>query len=137
MENGKSRQDQRIEREAMWRRRIEEQPRSGMSIRAFCRREGMTEPSFYDWRRRLKESSRAAGATSPVGRAPWAGGSGKVAASRSGAPAFARVVVSEESDSRRGQIEIQSREGRLIRVLPGFDRATLIEALSAIEAIER
>lgn len=122
MENGKTGQERRIEREAQWRKRIEEQSRSGLSVRAFCRHEGITEPSFYDWRRRLGQSARAGVAPSGEGA--------------SVAPAFARVVMAmnEEPNPRLSRIEIECRGGRVIRVGPGFDRATLIEALSVIEA---
>jgi hypothetical protein len=36
-----------------------------------------------------------------------------------------------------GRIEIDSRGGYLIRLAAGFDRSALIEALGAIEALER
>jgi len=36
-----------------WQREIERCQRSGESIRAFCARRGLSEPSFYWWRRRL------------------------------------------------------------------------------------
>lgn len=36
-----------------WRERLERWRSSGLSIRAFCRREGIGEPGFYAWRKRL------------------------------------------------------------------------------------
>ena len=114
MEQEKKRQARWIEREALWQRRLEEQTGSGLSVRAYCRRESITEPSFYDWRRRLGQREAEAGSAK-----------------------FARVVVSEEAEARSGGIEIQSRRGFLIRVGPGFDRAALTQVLSVIEAAER
>ena len=49
-------------------------------MRAFCRREGLSEPSFYSWRRELgkRDRQRAAGADDRVTRAA-AGSAGLVA----------------------------------------------------------
>jgi hypothetical protein len=38
-----------------WRQRIAEQERSGMSVQRFCEEQGLTEQSFYLWRKRLRE----------------------------------------------------------------------------------
>src|SRR5260370_3373163 len=38
-----------------WRQRIAEQERSGMSVQRFCEEQGLTEPSFYLWRKRLRK----------------------------------------------------------------------------------
>ena len=40
-------------REARWRRIIREHGRSGVGVREFCRRSGLTETAFYYWRREL------------------------------------------------------------------------------------
>ncbi len=41
------------ERESYWRGVISQQKASGQSIAAFCRKSGISAPSFYAWRRRL------------------------------------------------------------------------------------
>lgn len=38
-----------------WRERIAEQERSGMSVQRFCEEQGLTEQSFYLWRKRLRK----------------------------------------------------------------------------------
>lgn len=38
-----------------WRERIGEQVRSGLSVKEFCKEQGLTECSFYSWRKRLAE----------------------------------------------------------------------------------
>lgn len=38
------------ERERFWRSALKRQAASGLSVRAFCRREGLSEPSLYAWR---------------------------------------------------------------------------------------
>jgi hypothetical protein len=42
------------EKERFWRAAIRRQGGSGQSVRGFCRQEGLSEPSFYAWRRELK-----------------------------------------------------------------------------------
>lgn len=42
------------EREAWWRERVERQAASGLSVRRFCKAEGLGEASFYAWRRTLQ-----------------------------------------------------------------------------------
>ena len=58
------------EKEAFWRLAFEEQRRSGLSIQAFCRREGLSPASFYGWRRELRrrdaESACSASAASEL-----------------------------------------------------------------------
>lgn len=39
----------------LWRGRIGKQQRSGLSIRKYCRREGLSEGNFHYWKRRLRE----------------------------------------------------------------------------------
>ena len=43
------------ERTAYWRGRIAEQERSGLPIQQFCKERGITEQSFYVWRKRLRK----------------------------------------------------------------------------------
>jgi hypothetical protein len=38
-----------------WRERIAEQERSGMTVQRFCEDHGLTEQSFYVWRKRLRK----------------------------------------------------------------------------------
>ena len=38
-----------------WRERIADQQRSGRSVKQFCTERGLTECSFYAWRKRLRQ----------------------------------------------------------------------------------
>jgi transposase-like protein len=38
-----------------WRERIEAQERSGLTVERFCKEQGLTQQSFYLWRKRLRE----------------------------------------------------------------------------------
>ncbi len=53
--------------ERRWREHIAAQARSGLSIRDFCASRGVSEPSFYAWRRELaKRDALAAKRTRPT-----------------------------------------------------------------------
>ena len=43
--------------EELWWQRFRRFELSGLSVVAFCAKEGVSEPSFYAWRRRLRPSS--------------------------------------------------------------------------------
>lgn len=47
------------ERTAYWRERIAEQERSGVPVQQFCKEKGITEQSFYVWRKRLRKQEPA------------------------------------------------------------------------------
>jgi transposase-like protein len=38
-----------------WRERVAQQERSGQSVKRFCEAQGITEQSFYVWRKRLQK----------------------------------------------------------------------------------
>ena len=40
-----------------WRERIAEQERTGVSVKQFCKQQGLTEYSFYAWRKRLRRQA--------------------------------------------------------------------------------
>ena len=50
------------DKEAFWRLALSEQQVSGLSVRAFCIREGLTESNFYAWRRQLARRDAEASA---------------------------------------------------------------------------
>ena len=43
------------EKERFWRGIVRRQAESGLSIRDFCAAEGISEPSFYAWRKKLRQ----------------------------------------------------------------------------------
>ena len=47
-----------VERRELWRQRIAQQRKSGQSIRMFCGEQGLSEPAFYAWRKRLRSESK-------------------------------------------------------------------------------
>jgi hypothetical protein len=52
------------DRERFWRSMVKQQRQGGATIRAFCREQGISEPSFYAWRKELqrRDAERSAGA---------------------------------------------------------------------------
>jgi hypothetical protein len=53
----------KLGREPYWRMVLARWRRSGLSVRAFCRAEGVSEPSFYWWRRKLDQADHKEPAT--------------------------------------------------------------------------
>ena len=42
----------------LWRERLERHTQAGCSVAEFCRREGVSQPAFYHWRKRLQSGPR-------------------------------------------------------------------------------
>jgi hypothetical protein len=113
-----------------WRKLVSEQGRSGQTVAVFCRERSLCAPYFYAWKKRLREADGGQG----VLRAPLAkfvevklvpAGPGLVGAGRdAGAGGVSRAA----GDVR---VEVVLRNGRSLRVGPGFD-AELVRALVAV-----
>jgi hypothetical protein len=48
-------EQEKAARHERWRERIAQQERSGLSVQDFCKQQGLTEQSFYAWRKRLRK----------------------------------------------------------------------------------
>lgn len=90
-----------------WAGRISAQQRSGMSVKQFCREQGLTEYSFYAWRKRLQESG-------PV--------------------RFALVERSARRPERTAEplMELVLATGERLRIGPGVDITTLRSVLDVL-----
>jgi len=53
------------ERRTYWQTAIELQRESTLSIRQFCKQEGLSEPSFYAWRRELARHAESSTTAAP------------------------------------------------------------------------
>lgn len=100
-------------KEQFWRRVIGQWQRSGGSVRAFCEERGLSEPSFYNWRRVIAERD------------------GHKAASKKGQPAFVPVRVLDAG----ALLEVTLARGRVVRVPRGFDADTLRQLLAILEEV--
>ena len=54
--------------ESAWREILERQAHSGLTISAFCEREGIKPASLYGWRARLRSGMEGKAATRPAAR---------------------------------------------------------------------
>ena len=119
-----------VEKARFWRRTISAQRGSGLSVRAFCARERLSEPSFYVWRRTL---AQRAGATMPKRAATRR-------SRRTTTPAFVSLVAGGAAPLRAGLVgadtalELVHPRGHVLRIGPGCDRTTLSMVLSALAA---
>ena len=110
-------------REKFWRRTIRDQQGSGMSVRDFCRREGLKDGAFRWWRQELTRRDQGP-SVAPRGERTEA------------APAFLPVrVVDPEALTPRASppIEIVLPTGPILRVPSGFDPRTLGHVLAVLE----
>jgi hypothetical protein len=100
-------------RRAYWRELLERQAGSGLSISGFCAQEGVHVTSFYEWRRKLNANPAKASASAEL------------------TTGFVRVDVElpglDEGDSG---VSVALAGGAAIRLMRGFDPATLREVLS-------
>lgn len=112
-------------KERYWREKIRAGTRSGMSIREFCRREGLKEGQFHSWRRELwrREEEKA--------------GRRRRQASGQGAPAKASFALvdldGEQGEMNEAGIELVLAGGRKLRIGKGVDAETLVSVVAALE----
>jgi hypothetical protein len=104
-------------REALWRGVLSRQRESDLTVRAFCRREKVSEPSFYAWRRVIRQRDAE--------RQPRA---------KRSRPAFVPLVV-REPHSADSAITVDLRGGRVLRLPAETAAARLAELVHAIEAV--
>lgn len=97
--------------EQTWRDRVTRWKASGLNVRDFCRGEGLSEPSFYSWRRTLAERDAAIGAPS--------------------APAFVPLHVRPGTSPQA--LELVLRSGHLLRIPHGYDPEQLRAVVTALE----
>jgi hypothetical protein len=100
-----------------WRKVIERQQVSGLSVAAFCRNNGVPASSFFAWKRRLVSSSAGALAASPAGTVPD----------------FVEAIISDPR-CHAGSIQVRLRGGRRVLLRRGFDRDLLAEVVAFFEA---
>ena len=101
-------------KERFWRRIMRHWRRSGLSARAFCKELGLSEPSFYGWRRILKQRDATKVAFVPVRVVPE------------------QKEVTDQQTSGSG-LELVIGHGRVLRVGPAFDGLTLRRLLALLE----
>lgn len=99
-------------REARWRELVARQASSGLSVRAFCRREKLAESNFYAWRRTIGERDKKARPAEP--------------------PAFLSAVVTS-SPASETPITIELAGGRRLRMPESTSVERLAKLVHALE----
>ena len=111
--------------EAVWRERLAKFPASGLSVGAFCEREGVSASSFHAWKRRLG-----------LGRA-HAPSRQKANAPPVGEPLFVPFPLSGQALARDAELRITFPGGVVVSVPLGVDEAVLVRILEvAVRASE-
>jgi hypothetical protein len=91
-----------------WRERIAEQKRSGLSVKQFCKQRGLTEYSFYTWRKRLRKEK-------PVRFA-----------------LVEREAATRQESGMEPRVELVLASGERLRIGAGVDGTTLRTVLQAL-----
>jgi transposase-like protein len=128
-----------LERERAWRAVVDRQRLSGLSVRGFCRREVVSEASFYAWRRELlrrdRESSsghrpdRESGVRSAVRRSSVAR---MTQAATATAAAFLPVLMESNSAHVARVLEVTCGDGSRVSAWSGCEVELLQAALSVV-----
>jgi transposase len=101
-------------REMFWREVIGRQAASGLGVRAFCRREKLTESAFHWWRRTIARRDAQARPPKP--------------------PAFLPVVVENPQQQPQEAITIELAVRRVLRLPGSMPAGRLAEVVQALEA---
>jgi hypothetical protein len=114
-----------LERETRWREALRRHNASGLSVRAFCRREKLHESAFYFWRRAVAErDAEAVGGTAVT----------KSKTLRAREPKFLPVML--RRDAPTAGLSLELRSGSILRF--GTSPPELIVAvIQALEAEAR
>ena len=109
--------------EAVWRERFKRFENSGMTVKAFCEREGVSAWNFHAWRRRLGlGSGRSRSGRKPASR-PNARSRRKAADQREKKPLFVPVTV--ESVEPAWEVRIELPGGAVVHVPSGVNERVL------------
>ncbi len=114
------------EKEVVWRRHLEQHAGSGQSIRAYCRDHGVSEPSFYVWRREIFRRDQEQDSAAADSRASRSAGA------NSGMGGLIAVDVVGELPSRSLTMEVALPSGVVIRLREDVSTGTLCRVLTAI-----
>ena len=101
------------DQQQFWQMAIETWQSSGLSIRQFCKQEGLSEPSFYSWRKRLSN--------------PQKSGVSK------GRPEPEQFIQVSMPTAKPGALELVLASGHTLRIPRDIDSQVLTDVLSAVK----
>jgi transposase-like protein len=103
-----------------WLRQIRRWHSSRLTVRDYCARHRLSEPSFYSWKRTLQQRGLLADGSDDPRPLP----------TRAERPLFLPVTIPQAQASPR--IDIVLPDGLSVRVAAGFDAATLRHLLALL-----
>jgi transposase-like protein len=106
-------QETNSDQQQFWQMVLETFKTSTLSVRQFCKQEGLTEPTFYAWRKKLAENNESAK------------GQKKDLPSQS----FIEVAMPREDASF---LELILASGNSLRIPHGIESKTLTDVISAL-----
>jgi hypothetical protein len=111
-------------KERLWREHVARQAAGGLTVRAYCERHALAEPSFYAWRRELARRDAAADR----------GGRRSPERPSSRAVPFVQLKGPQDFPCPTAVIEIVLTGGTVVRVPRGADEGTLAAVLTTLRA---
>ena len=121
-----------VEKEAYWRGQLDQQAVSGLSVRRWCRDNGVSEPTFYVWRRELRKRDLERDLPDRNPAEPGVQGRLSGAGVSSGFVAVDVVTSDAVSSGREAQLEIDVAGGVVIRLRENASAETLERVLSVV-----
>jgi len=116
-----------VKLETQWRSTLRKHAKSRLSVRQFCRREQIREPSFYYWRRIIAQRDSQAKSKPTVRR--------RSKRKAAGQQAFVPVVLNaNDAEGQHTSIVIELRGQRTLRVPESIEPTHLARIVHAIEA---
>ena len=99
-----------------WQMVLETFTSSGLSVRQFCQQEGVSEPAFYSWRKKLSAKNKGPSISSP----------------KEDDPASDNFIQISLPAGHSSPMELVLASGHMLRIPSGMDRQTLILVFSAL-----
>jgi hypothetical protein len=124
------RADRSLEKEHAWRQVVKGHAGSGLSIRQYCTDRGVSQPSFFAWRREL---ARRDAASDKQARSSHKRAKSKASSLQPATGRFAQVQIAPAELVGGACIEIILSAGTRVRVPRGACPATLQNVLAALE----
>jgi len=109
--------------ERQWRERMAGWQASGLSVRAFCRQQGLLETSFYYWKRALRARDGAVGTTAAATAAA------KSSSGNTSRPMFLPLTV---LPAVTVSVEVRCPSGHVV-CLPSCEVSALASLFTALE----
>ena len=96
-----------------WQMVLETFNSSGLSVRQFCQQEGLSEPSFYSWRKRLSKPQKSS--------------------VTKGQPQSDQFIQVSMPTAKSGALELVLASGHKLRIPSDIDTTFLTGILSAVK----